>query len=260
MKTICSSLTLLPMFKHTHTRVLTYLRSFFSGGDFLSHPWQMISPPLIFLFLSPPNKPDHKSSHSLTHSHALLWSDDDDDDAGPFRENAEARAHRRTPPAHLVTRERAQFVRRARRRAPRPDSKHRVKLEELRIFRLKRKSNSQVCTPVEEVVSRGAVTVRLYGPHHARLKQPSVWRCSNSRSRLQNKRLAVKSLLSRASWLLFSGESQSQRGVFGEKLRRGFILGYCKRSREGAGLCTDSHARAAMATKPQDPLFPNNFY
>lgn len=28
---------------------LTYLRSFFSGGDFLSHPWKMISPPLMFV-------------------------------------------------------------------------------------------------------------------------------------------------------------------------------------------------------------------
>lgn len=29
--------------------VLTYLLSFFSGGDFLSQPWKMISPPLMFV-------------------------------------------------------------------------------------------------------------------------------------------------------------------------------------------------------------------
>jgi len=38
--------------KHRETKrkciLLTYLLSFFSGGDFLSHPWKMISPPLMF--------------------------------------------------------------------------------------------------------------------------------------------------------------------------------------------------------------------
>lgn len=38
---------------HTQTKrkcfTLTYLLSFFSGGDFLSQPWKMISPPLMFV-------------------------------------------------------------------------------------------------------------------------------------------------------------------------------------------------------------------
>lgn len=32
---------------------LTYLLSFFSGGDFLSQPWKMISPPLMFVSVVP---------------------------------------------------------------------------------------------------------------------------------------------------------------------------------------------------------------
>lgn len=32
--------------------LLTYLLSFFSGGDFLSQPWKRISPPLMFVGLS----------------------------------------------------------------------------------------------------------------------------------------------------------------------------------------------------------------
>lgn len=53
------------LFKHRETtpkwNPLTYLRSFFSGGDFLSQPWKMISPPLMFVsvcwFLSRSNLP-----------------------------------------------------------------------------------------------------------------------------------------------------------------------------------------------------------
>lgn len=34
------------------SQILTYLLSFFSGGDFLSQPWKRISPPLMFVALS----------------------------------------------------------------------------------------------------------------------------------------------------------------------------------------------------------------
>ena len=52
---------------------LTYLRSFFSGGDFLSQPWQMISPPLMFSY-----------NCSLRFTQAQLVSSDD---AVPFRQS-----------------------------------------------------------------------------------------------------------------------------------------------------------------------------
>lgn len=37
--------------RETHRKcdLLTYLLSFFSGGDFLSQPWKRISPPLMFV-------------------------------------------------------------------------------------------------------------------------------------------------------------------------------------------------------------------
>ncbi len=60
--------------KNIAFETLTYLRSFFSGGDFLNHPWQMISPPLILQ----KEKHNHDSNITLKSS----------DDAGPSMLNA----------------------------------------------------------------------------------------------------------------------------------------------------------------------------
>lgn len=52
------------------SKALTYLLSFFSGGDFLSQPWKMISPPLMLVavcrFLSLCRRLVHDGSWKLS--------------------------------------------------------------------------------------------------------------------------------------------------------------------------------------------------
>lgn len=51
--------------------LLTYLLSFFSGGDFLSQPWKMISPPLMFDPSPPPAAPRRKRRGLSAGGHLL---------------------------------------------------------------------------------------------------------------------------------------------------------------------------------------------